>query len=254
MYCRNCGEKAGQHDKYCANCGVVLKPTQTKSEQNKLDLLKGLDSWANKKLKENPGLKPFLALQDMLKQYAKGYGAGSKLLRLMPKDTQKYIFHYEYVSILNTPLNQDEMENLTSAEKQSFDKKTIPILNDIRTDIIAIGYLYRIFFGVHTPANDNIDIGPILASRNPQDYMQRLLKSNSPPDMFADSGFNFPYGVHMVLGLGNDGGLFPTLEKNIEKLDSTAKVFILPGHQNVMLLFMLGWCLARYDIGRKTKV
>lgn len=253
MYCSNCGNKVTSKDKFCSKCGAPIKHASTAVDKqlealSKLNLFNGLEPWlANKVLNSYP----LLAMKLTYDEYPLRYQSESKFLNFIQPDTKKIIFSEDIGGIIQTPLNQDEIENLTKEEKLNFDKYH-PFLNSLRTDIIVIGYMYRLY---SEKENSKAKLAEFIGVNTPQDYFKKIISSREQyPDPYADYGLGPTMGFVMGLGENDRNSVIETISNNVKKSNKIAKVYIFPDNSNFLMMLITGWCLARFDLYRKGKL
>lgn len=251
MYCANCGNKQENSAKFCMKCGTKIAEIDKDKKQARLypnlNLLKGLESWIESEIRKDGDTAYLLALKALVDEYPHRYKADGLLLTTMIPDVQEFIFNQKFIVLINTELNALELNKLSEDERQEFEKELVAF-NKFRVDIIIIGYMFRGFSGY---LNSNTIFDEFNVEDTPYQAIKKLLKLNELRLPGQDSGFGFPMGATNVLGLSNKG-LMSFIEENIKTSSKFSQVFIFPDKHNVFLLLLLGWCLGRFDLARKS--
>lgn len=248
MYCTNCGNNLGVNDKFCSSCGNKITQKQSPDLSNspigKLNLLAGAEDWAEGLLDRQPEGKPYIALNELIKEYPSRLKNDGKLLKFIKRDTLRYILDSEFINHINTEINSEKLKRMSAKERE----EVFSVLNIIRQDLILIGYLLRMF---SSHENKHAKFEELKGLSSPSQVVPKLSKYvGQPKDMFTDEGFAFPYGASMTFW-NKDEGLINVIRRNIEKMDEKARVFLIPDDGNIVGLMCVGWCLARFDWARK---
>lgn len=213
---------------FCSHCGSLLQH---------LDLLKGINE---DKLYERLNEEQKKKLQKLVRLYNSRYTQGSVLDKALLDDTYEFIKYGKIKEIWNVPLDSE----MISENHELANKIDTEVFDNLVQDAIVLGYLYRLVFDMEIPESYR------RLFKSPEDMLQTLISNagniGGNRDLivtgFNDQGLGIPNLFDEFIVSKTVGRRFKEIYK--------PTVFFTEGVPLILITF--GWCLARFDIVRKS--
>jgi hypothetical protein len=230
MFCSNCGNSLSKTDKFCSKCGKEVRDAKPDMPKHVFNLFKGLPT-------ENKNYRAFYG------DYLKRYEDSGFVLKGMPEDTRDFMLNHKYKEIVNTPLDESKISQLSEQKQKQFIKESIPVLDDLVVDLMIAGYLLR---GNFQGINERTNFSELSGFKSPESVLKYLLSVDTPEmHMFGgdDTGFKIDPVLTGLAGVS----IIDLVESNMHKEYPPSKAL----DKAALVIFLnIGWHLARFDIGR----